>query len=676
MRISSADYARKKARIAEKERLASLMGRDIAPLPPVVDPITRHRCKSDLKLFLETYLPEKFTKPWSHNHLLYIESLQRVLLHGGTQAVAMPRGSGKSTLTLGAVLWALSYGHRRYLVTICATQKESRRMVESIRRILQNRKKYAQDFPEISYPIGLLRGSFNLSRGQVFLGEPTGVQLKSELIRLPSIPGSPSSGSVIACYSVRGALRGQSAELDSGETIRPDSILLDDIQKSQDAANPDRVEKLETEIMGSIAGLADSGSTPALIFTGTVIESGDLTDRILDPEIYPWWHGIRGKVLELWPKDMDRWREFRSLYFTDQEEAKRFYLSNRDAMSAGAKLSWPEDFDRENYVDALHFAMVRWSQNERAFMSEYQNEPLKPSGSAVCVPAKVIMSHVNGLEHRICPHDTLKLSAFCDVHDDVLYYTVLAWSTDFSGFVIDYGTFPEQSRSYFSKHDGGLETLQRTFNSSPNVSLKMGIEVLLSDLVNREYDDEDGKTRHGIDRILIDSKYKPEIVESALRTIRGGTVIPSRGIGIKASNRPMSEWKKTPERKIFWHYCDEKIKGRIYRSYLIDTNYWKSLLHNKLGMNPGEPRSISFWGTDKRFHRLIAEHCNAETVQLVSSGLNEVNEWREKPTRLDNHYFDCLTGCLVGALSVGIEMEGVAQKSSRRIKRFNKEGSK
>ena len=43
------------------------------------------------------------------------------------------------------------------------------------------------------------------------------------------------------------------------------------------------------------------------------------------------------------------------------------------------------------------------------------------------------------------PLAATRVTAFIDVHDKLLFYCVCAWEEDFTGYVIDYGTFPDQS---------------------------------------------------------------------------------------------------------------------------------------------------------------------------------------------------------------------------------------
>ena len=44
----------------------------------------------------------------------------------------------------------------------------------------------------------------------------------------------------------------------------------------------------------------------------------------------------------------------------------------------------------------------------------------------------------------------------------MLYYAVVAWGMDFTGYIVDYGTFPDQKRRYFTLRQAS-KTLQAAF---------------------------------------------------------------------------------------------------------------------------------------------------------------------------------------------------------------------
>ena len=85
-------YERHRQRMRERSRAASLAGRDISPIPVVVDPESREKARTSFKFFCEHYHPERYNRPWSPDHLTVIANAAN---NGGKFTVATPRGSGK-----------------------------------------------------------------------------------------------------------------------------------------------------------------------------------------------------------------------------------------------------------------------------------------------------------------------------------------------------------------------------------------------------------------------------------------------------------------------------------------------------------------------------------------------------------------------------------------------------
>ena len=104
----------------QRQGKQSQSARDIGPIPAIANPERREDCRLDLRRFLLTYLPNVFYWPVANMHEVAISRLQTAVLDGARSALAMPRGGGKSVLCRGAILWAISYAHRRYPVLIGA----------------------------------------------------------------------------------------------------------------------------------------------------------------------------------------------------------------------------------------------------------------------------------------------------------------------------------------------------------------------------------------------------------------------------------------------------------------------------------------------------------------------------------------------------------------------------
>ena len=92
------NYDIKKEAARQRSAAASACGRDIAPLPGIADLKRRKKCGKSLLKFCEIYFPDIFYLGWSPDHHEVIKRLEMAILTGGLFALAMPRGTGKTTL--------------------------------------------------------------------------------------------------------------------------------------------------------------------------------------------------------------------------------------------------------------------------------------------------------------------------------------------------------------------------------------------------------------------------------------------------------------------------------------------------------------------------------------------------------------------------------------------------
>ena len=146
-------YEEKKNAARARNLALATAGRDIGELPDIVDPERKKRCERDFRAFCETYFPETFTLTWSPDHLKAINRIETAVLRGGLFALAMPRGSGKSSLTEVAAIWSMLYGHREFIVLIGATESAALELLDSLMTELEVNEHLAADFPEVTYPI-------------------------------------------------------------------------------------------------------------------------------------------------------------------------------------------------------------------------------------------------------------------------------------------------------------------------------------------------------------------------------------------------------------------------------------------------------------------------------------------------------------------------------------------
>ena len=76
----------------------------------------------------------------------------------------------------------------------------------------------------------------------------------------------------------------------------------------------------------------------------------------------------------------------------------------------------------------------------------------------------------------------------------------------------------------------------------------------------------------------------------------------------------------------------------------------------------GDAGCLSFWGDKPARHRSIAEHAAAEYFVRTEGRGRAVDEWKERPGKPDNHWWDCLVGNAVAASMLGVTESNTQQK--------------
>lgn len=664
---ASLDYESVRADAARRSSERSLEGRDIGELPAVENQERKESCRNDFKLFCETYFPEVYQLKWSDDHLRAIAKIQKSVLEGGLFALAMSRGSGKSSLTETAAIWAMLYGHREFVVLVGASESAALEMLDSIKTEFEVNEHIAADFPEVSYPIAKLEGIANRCAGQLYKGERTRITWTANEIVLPTIAGAASSGVIVRVAGITGRIRGMKYKKPDGRTIRPEFVVIDDPQTSESADSVEQTRKRVRVLAGDILGLAGPGKKIAGIMPCTVIRPGDMAEQILDKTKHPEWNGERCKMIYQFPRNDELWERYADLRADELREcgtferATEFYREHRAEMDEGAVVSWP---DRYNYdeISAIQHAMNLKLTDEAAFWAEYQNEPLPEDlGTDEQLTVDGIVNKLNGHAQRTVPVSANHVTMFIDVQKTLLFYVVCAWDDDFTGYVIDYGAWPDQRRRYFTLGEAN-PTLQAKFpRSGLEGCLYGGLKALTEDYLSREFTRDDGAAMR-IEKCLVDANWgqSTDVVYQFCReSAFANVIIPSHGKYIGASSKPMIEYKKAVGDRVGHNWRMPNIRGkRAVRHVVFDTNYWKSFVASRLLESMGDRGSLSLWGRSSEAHMLFAEHLTAEYRVKTEGRGRRVEEWKMRPEGADNHWWDGLVGCAVAASMTGCVLEG------------------
>ncbi len=654
-------------RNAERDRQAeqSLAGRDIGQLPEVVNPNRKAACERNFQLFCESYFPETYALAWSPDHLKVIEKIETAVLRGGLFALALPRGSGKTTITESAALWSMLYGHREFVVLIGATESAALELLDSLKTELEVNERLAEDFPEVCYPVAQLEGIANRCAGQLYKGERTRITWTSNEIVLPTVEGSRASGIIVRVAGITGRIRGMKFKRSDGRSVRPSLVIIDDPQTSESAGSLEQTRKRVRVLAGDILGLAGPGQKISGIMPCTIIRPGDMADIILNRNTHPDWNGEKTRMVYRFPSNMKLWEEYAEIRAEalrtegNFQKATEFYLANREAMDAGAEVSWEARFNHDE-VSALQHAMNLKFQDESAFMSEYQNDPL-PDDTAddSLLSVDEICAKINGLARRRVPLKCDRLTMFVDVQKALLFYVVIAWAEDFTGAVIDYGSWPDQHRHEYSLADAN-PSIQTLFPKAGfEGALYAALAALTDECLGREWEREDGAVLK-IERALVDANWGQStdvVYQFCRQSSHAGVILPSHGRYVGASSKPMTEYRKQQGDRLGFNWMIPNVAGkRAIRHVIYDTNYWKSFIHARLAVPVGDKGSLTLYGRIPGAHQLFAEHLTAEYRVKTQGRGRTVDEWKLKPQSHDNHFLDCVAGCAVCGSMLGASL--------------------
>lgn len=650
---------------------------NIAPMPVCQNPERRAACEHDLQLFLETYFPAAFPSRWSDDHIEVVKKIEIAIRDGCFFSIAMPRGSGKTTITVRAAVWAVLYGHSPYVFLAAADADKAKRMLRSIKTEIEFNPLIFADFPEAAHPVRCLQGASQAANKQHLDGAPTSLDWTADVAQFATIEGSRCSGARIGVGGITAASRGAQVTLPDGRVLRPTLILVDDFQTRESAASDVQSKTRLDVLIADLGGMRPPGGQLAILATCTVIYPNDAADRLLNRKAYPEWHGVRKKLIYQWPERRDLWEDYmelrRAAFERDEQptEANEFYAQRQEEMDRGAVVGWPDRKGPTDLSALQHAYNLLCDHGEEAFASEYQNEPMAlEDDNFGFLTADGIAEKLNRMPKGHLPASVTKITAAIDVQQESLWYMIVAWAEGFSGWVLDYGCYPNQKRRYFTKRDlpVKLSSLPGYEGLNDDQAIYKGLQDLTRDLLGRTWTLGDGSA-HSIDRLVIDEGFKPATVHMFCRQdgLMAG-VLPIKGMGIRAGRQPMHEWpvKKGERVGSNWR-IRPTVEDRVIRHILTDTNFWKAFVHYRLAVPFGGDGCLSLWGDKPGDHRLIAQHLTSETPTRTEGHGRKLIEWEIKPTRPDNEWLDTLVYCATAASEQGITLigEGPPQKLRR-----------
>jgi len=670
----------------ESHRVAGIINRrtasnqEIGPLPEIKDAARRDAGSADIILFAETYFKATFYLPWSPYQRVMMQKFQSVVEDGTRECHAVRRGGLKSTCARLATIWAVVNGHRRFPVLVGATDPKASEHRENFFAMLKSSEILLEDFPEL---LPLLLKHAQPKRQYRLDGRLLTVHPKDDKGRIvfPDIHNALSCEAHVAPYSINATDASGLAFVDRhGITIRPDLIIYDDVQTPQSAKSPGMTESLEdkvTTVFGGMKGLAaDMGE----IMVCTVRNYDCLSDRFLNRKLHPDWNSARHASILKMPVRMDLWEVYAKLLGEGataedgKERAQSFYVANKIHMDEGARVAW--EYDKEpGEVSALQSLMTIRATRPDFFRTDIQQIGARPANdSGLRLNQKDILARCSNVPRGVVPHGATYLTGFIDSSDEVLWWMVCAWKQDFTGWIVDYGTWPDQDRAMFRKSD----LISRISDRDPDVSWEENFVVAHQSLERhlvRGWPTEDGNLMRP-DLILkdwADGGHNRLISGQIMASEHRPILRPARGATPKPGRKPVHLWGDERDIQTGSHWVERRTTMPYHVQH--DANIWKSVAARRLLTATSAPSSVMLPGNEPHENRLLAEHLTAEEPKAITYDNVPGVVWELLPGR-DNDFFDTFYGNHVAASMLGCVVKGQAVSAARKFRTFKIPGAR
>jgi len=639
------DSARKRADRSEAARII---------IPDCVDLARRESCLADPERFLRVYFTEDFDRPFGRHHRTMIESIYSRAKHGGRQAVAAPRGCGKSTIAKAMVCYLVLAGLVRFPLPIAATGDFAAEFFSDFQsRIKLNDLLYA-DFPEVCHPVRELEGAPQRAAKQHVEGQLTRIVWTTDELSLPHVTCANAvcktyGGVKMTYYGLDAAFRGVNIG-----GVRPDFVLIDDPETEESAASLTQIEKRERTLDRAIAGLAEEGDNLAICVLTTIQNRYCLSFKLTDRKERPAFNGLRFGMVIKWPTQMEMWETYIATRHANQEAgdehgmgAVQYYLENREEMDAGHEML--TDFFKPAELDdgtptvysALQFAFNKIADtNMAAYRAEYQNDPEPEEQSETLgLTAARVQSRIGPLPQRETTSTTELRTVGLDLGNYNSHWTDIAWEGNAIGSIVDYG-------------------IMETYGLSSTSDAK-AIELAI--LASLEVWADDVISRINPLLVLIDSgsgKGHSEAVYEFCRR-RGAPFFPSKGFAQTRFRMPARQEDKEPFLEAWAH----RLADHGIWLYNVNSEFWKRWTQQRFMTQPFDEAGNRVDGSlvlfnpldDKKRYLSFAHHIVSEEEQLVPVyGKESKRVWFVK--NRNNHWLDATAYACAAAGAVGMRL--------------------
>jgi len=456
---------------AEKVRAHRARERHIPYAAPAPEEDRRRRkLEKDPAAWLAYYLPDRFPLPFGEVHEHIITSCIRAMTAGTSITVAAPRGFGKTAVLWGMALYGVLTGLCRFPVVIGWKASAGAELLDQWLQALSENERLLAAYPcqcaafaesvQSTRLKGILREIEPETKAGCDVRKGRGCVILPD-VREPGKNGRTMPQCALAGASMNGSIKGLNIGLLSGESLRPDIVLLDDPQDEKTADSAQLVKKVIKKIDYGIRSLSGPRRRLTVMAAVTCVSIGDVSEHLLTR---PGTETIKTGQIVSWPEGWtdkgsasraawDAWNEARlkGLERLDGGKAARVHYRERKGMlTAGMAVSWRHRYHvgdglRVSDPDALFAAMWDfYDLGEMAFMAERQNEPIKEGVTLYNLSPAAICARVDpDRQPGTVPDWALLVAATTDINPSyALTSAVLAFGPNQRAAVLWYGTHP------------------------------------------------------------------------------------------------------------------------------------------------------------------------------------------------------------------------------------------
>ena len=558
---------------------------EIAPIPECADERLRSRLEADPPEWLRAILPDVFFSEFTESQKRFISLAWDALATGAWKNIEAYRGLGKTSILSGLLFKALCEGLVRHAIYVTAEGGASTQqaaywfqsaLYDDYNARGDDARLFTRLYPEISYPLQRREG--RAQRPLTVDGTPLKIEVKSDRIVFPCVPGARCAGSLLRFTSISsGGIRGANHSIPGVGSFRVRAVMLDDVQNDATARSSVEVDSVIQTIQKSIRGLAGrrkDGSRESLTVLSAITQNqpGDVAERLI--EDIPEFGTVIIPFVKRLPDSFDAWKEYRGVreavlrkYAEDVAKARKelasYYSRRRDEIARGVEVDDPRQKE-EWQVDAIHYAVDYWAASESSFWCEFQNDARRAAvetgaGLSAVDVARKERKNAKGeaLRRFWIPEGADVLTAHIDAGEHYLNYEVVAFSKDFSlAHVVDFGVFPEQPVA--NKKNFEVD-LQDVYNEGDKFDrLRQAIVDCLLLIFNQQYFDSTGSP--------IDVDVATSFEQHAHAKGRSRTRFPLLALcGVDAGDGDMEDavWGAVNE----FHKIDSRFYGRAIPCY-------------------------------------------------------------------------------------------------------------